>query len=323
MPAPGTVWGSGVWANPVWRAGVWADIPIINTTPNARFTVSGTGLARTFDSSLSSDDVGIASRAWLFGDGTSAGDLVAPTHAYAVSGTYVVVLVITNLGGWTDTFATDVTVYVPTSSTSDAAREASEVGICNMALAHLGISTTIAALTDPTQSARACARFYAQCRDAVLRDFPWPFATSIQLLGLVQNNPNTEWLYSYRYPADCLMARRIPDGVSRIATPASLVVFREGADANGKLIFTDQADAELEYTVRLADPTLFPPDFVEALAYRIAASIAPQVTGGDPFKLGARAMQLYTYTLEVASLNAANESQPDQPPDSPSIMARN
>lgn len=323
MPAPGTVWGSGVWANPVWRAGVWASIPIVNTTPNARFTVAGTGLSRTFDSSLSHDDVGIASRAWTFGDGASAGDLLAPTHTYVRNGTYLVTLTITNLGGWTDAFSTEVTAFVPDDATSDAAREASETGICNLALAHLGITQTITSLADPTTAARSCARFYALCRDDVLRGFPWPFATTIALLGLVQVQPNSEWLYSYRYPSDCLNARRVLNGISRIETPGTRVPYREGVDASGQLIFTDQPSAELEYTVRLTDPTLFPTDFVTALSYRIAAAIASQVTGGDPAKLGARAMQLYTYTLELAALNAANESQPDTQPDSDSILARN
>lgn len=324
MPAPGTVWGSGVWANPVWGAGVWANIPIVNTTPFARFTVAGTGLARTFDASGSHDDVGIVNYQWSYGDGTSeAGPgLVAPTHTYAQNGSYLVVLTVTNLGGWTDAFSTEVSPFVDADATSDAAREASEAGICNMALAHLGQSASITSLDDATPDAQACARFYALCRDAVLRDFPWPFATTTALLGLVAVQPSPVWLYSYRYPADCLRALQIPNGISRVLTPTTQVPWKEGIDATGKLLYTDQPNALLEYVVRVADPTLFPPDFVEALSYRLAAAIAPQVTGGDPFKLGAQAMQLYTFTLERAALNAANESQPDQPADSPSILAR-
>ncbi len=42
------------------------------------FTSSCTNLACTFNSTGSTDDVGIVSRAWTFGDGTSAGNVVSP-----------------------------------------------------------------------------------------------------------------------------------------------------------------------------------------------------------------------------------------------------
>ena len=53
---------------------------------------------------------------------------------------------------------------------------ASQVGICNMALSHLGQSKPISSITERSAAARACNRFYDTALEEVLRDFAWPFA---------------------------------------------------------------------------------------------------------------------------------------------------
>lgn len=67
--------------------GVAAPTPPPDQPPVAQFTSSCSGLVCTFDSSGSTDDHGIAARAWDFGDGATAGDVVAPAHQYAAAGT--------------------------------------------------------------------------------------------------------------------------------------------------------------------------------------------------------------------------------------------
>jgi hypothetical protein len=94
---------------------------------------------------------------------------------------------------------------------------ASEVEICNMALAQLGVSATIGALTERSKEAKACNLFYVTARDKTLRDFPWPFARRVEDLALVSDDLD-EWSYAYRYPADAVFARRILNGVSRVRT---------------------------------------------------------------------------------------------------------
>ena len=81
-----------------------------NQAPVAAFTASCTNLACTFDSSGSTDDVGIVSRSWTFGDGTTAGNVVAPPHTYGAGGTYTVSLTVTDGGGLTNSKTTTVTV---------------------------------------------------------------------------------------------------------------------------------------------------------------------------------------------------------------------
>ena len=194
--------------------------------------------------------------------------------------------------------------------------------ICNLALTHLGSTVEIEDLDDEgSDEAIICRRVFANTRDAVLRDFHWPFATKIQALGLVEEDPNSEWAYSYRTPSDCLNVRRILSGI-RNDSRQSRVPYRIGQDVQGELIFTDKEDAELEYTTRITDVVRFPADFVNALALRVAAYIAPKLTAGDPFKLGERALQLYLREISNAQANAANEEQAEEPVESEFIRGR-
>lgn len=199
---------------------------------------------------------------------------------------------------------------------------ASEVQICNLALGHCGVSTPIASLDEASKEAQACKLFFEQERDTVLRDFPWPFATRIAALALVEEAPNSEWAFSYRYPTDCLRLRRVLNPAGRNDSRQSRLSYRLANDTQGTLILTDEAEASIEYTVRISNAGLFSPDFVSALALRLAAMIAPQLTGGDPFKLGERALRLYILAMGTAQASALNEEQADDAPDAEYIRAR-
>lgn len=191
--------------------------------------------------------------------------------------------------------------------------------IANLALSHVGSSSDIADLdTEASAEATACRRFYATCLRQTLRDFHWPFATKYAALGLVEETPaaiDGEWAYSYRYPSDCVKFRRIVSNV-RPGTRQALVPFQIARDATGLLIYCNLADAEAEYTYAETEVIRFPDDLVMAISLRLAAYIAPRVTGGDQFKLGPRAMQLYAWEIDRAKASAGNEEQAHEEPAS-------
>jgi hypothetical protein len=204
--------------------------------------------------------------------------------------------------------------------------------ICNMALSHLNVAKEIKNFTtDATMEAQAVRRMYLLGLRRSLRDFPWPWATKLAQLALVTdftatqvpaNANQPEYSYAYRYPQDCEKARRIPSGV-RNDDQNSRVPFKIYADAQGGLIFTDMQNAQLEYTALLQNPEQYmPSDFVEAFSYLLAALIAPRLTGGDPFKVGAAARQNYMVTVMAAKANAVNEQVYDPMPDSEMIRVR-
>lgn len=199
---------------------------------------------------------------------------------------------------------------------------ASKTDICNLSISHLGISKEIGNVTtEQSAEAKACRRFYDECREAVLTDYSWPFATKFATLGLVAENPNSEWGYSYRYPTDCLFLRRILSG-AREDTELTRIAYKIGKDAQGLLIFTDQPLAEVEYTENIADEDLFTANFRLALSYRLASYIAPRITAGDPFRLAEKVMQLYMVEISKSAANAFNENKMNEPRDSPSIQSR-
>ncbi len=75
-----------------------------NAPPIASFTYSCTARDCSFDGTGSSDDVGIVSYAWDFGDG-SGSTLTTPTamHTYASSGNYTVTLIVSDIETASDT----------------------------------------------------------------------------------------------------------------------------------------------------------------------------------------------------------------------------
>lgn len=183
--------------------------------------------------------------------------------------------------------------------------------ICNLALSHLGVGNEILQFdTELSEEARACRRFFDLCRDTVLKDFAWPFATMNYTLVELEEDPTTEWDYSYRYPTDCLVLRKILSAI-RTDYRESRVPYRIAQDAQGRVIYTDCEDAVCEYTSEMTDSTKFPPDFVMALSYKLAGYIAPRLTGGDPYELQQRMLSLYTLELTQAKRMAFNEEQPD------------
>lgn len=237
----------------------------------------------------------------------------------------------------------------------------SKVQISNLALRHLATAKSIASMDEKSTEAIAMAQVYDQAKDEVLRDFPWPFAGRVVSLALVQNQPTPEWGFSYRYPADCIAIRRFlspgqiagPDPSAwgyvqpmsayqsgRIATPQSRVKYRIMSDDDGLLIFTDFAPVpatydtatppnlvtptlpQIEYTVEQDDANFYPPDFCQALSLLMASYAAPSLTGGDPNKLGKRALDLYEWAIVRAQANAANEEQPDLLPESEMMRER-
>ena len=194
--------------------------------------------------------------------------------------------------------------------------------ICNMALSHLGAGLELSNVdSERSNEAAACRMFYESARRLTLKAFPWPFATKIAALALITEQPNTEWAYSYRYPADCLEHRRILSGI-RNDTRSTRVPSKLANDETGLVIFTDQENAFSEYTIDEQNNNLFPEDFMMALSYRLATMIAARVTGGDPFKMGDRAMQNFVLQMSQAEATNANEEQPDVEPDSELILSR-
>jgi hypothetical protein len=199
---------------------------------------------------------------------------------------------------------------------------ASSTVICNLALVHLGQTKGIANLsTEQSKEAALFRTLYETVRNLVLRDHAWPFAKKTAELNLVEEEPNDEWAYSYRYPTDCLNILRIQSS-NRNDTRASRVPYQVGKDSTGLLVYCDREEAVVEYIEQVTDTTLYPNDFTMALSYRLASYAAPAMTSGDPFNLQEKCMNMYRLELSKATSNAFNEQQDDELPEAELIRFR-
>ncbi|MBK8005776.1 MAG: PKD domain-containing protein [Gemmatimonadetes bacterium] len=106
-----TVTDGGGLSNSVTQS-VTVTVPTGNQPPVANFTVNcNTGKARqcAFDGTSSSDDVGVVSYSWNFGDGT-IGSVNPTKHTYPTSGSKTVTLTVTDGGGLTNSKTVVITV---------------------------------------------------------------------------------------------------------------------------------------------------------------------------------------------------------------------
>ncbi len=153
---------------------------------------------------------------------------------------------------------------------------ASETQIAKLALQHIGDRYDISDLTEESVEAEQVNLIFDDTRDAMLRAHPWgfakKFATPTALTGTVPNNFD----YMYTYIPDCVLVRRVVDPLDA-DTKIKFEVARNSSDV--KVILTDQADAEFEYTMRVTNPADFDPNFVMALSYALAAKLAMPLTG--------------------------------------------
>ena len=179
---------------------------------------------------------------------------------------------------------------------------ATEVDICNLALAHLGDDATIASLNPPEGSAQAekAARFYPIARNTLLEMHTWNFAAKRGNLALTTNTIE-QWDYAYVAPADMMNPVAVisptaqNDYATRMAagdTPGNLTAnFAPTIVAGqytpqqfaieGNLIYTNQENAMLRYQAFVTDPSLFSPLFVITLSWHLASMLAGPVIKGD------------------------------------------
>lgn len=190
------------------------------------------------------------------------------------------------------------------------------VTVCNMALMRIGHSDTISDITEASNEARICNVFYEFTRDQVLRDFSWPFATKRSTLALLAEDAPTSWAYAYTVPSDCIFVRGIVMEGQRTQRPDDVTPF----EVNGRKLYTDQELAELIYTYRVEDLSLWDSQAISALAWLLASELATALKVKPD--LAAYARQMYQKAQGEAVASALSEGS-DRLPNSEFMDARN
>jgi hypothetical protein len=132
---------------------------------------------------------------------------------------------------------------------------------------------------------------------------------------------NGDWAYAYRWPSDCLFARRIvPVGGMGRQYSTAPIPFRVGRDRNGLLIYSNQADANLEYTV-IDCGYLYADDlFIDWFTWELACAMAPSLAKNE--KTFERCMRMSELAFNTAAAVALREHEPERPGDAEWVAER-
>lgn len=186
---------------------------------------------------------------------------------------------------------------------------ASQLQIWNIALSRTGQSARIENINERSVAAELCDLHYQACLEAVLADGDWPFAEARVYLADI-GSPPTNWAYRYRYPVDCLKAKRLAVPGMEVVPADQRIPFKVINAEGGRAIITNQQTAELIYTVRIEDTTYFPPRFVSALAWRLCAELAL----GLQARPEAYRAALNNYELEISQAQATAYEESEEGP---------
>lgn len=180
---------------------------------------------------------------------------------------------------------------------------ASEVDICNAALARIGDSATVTSITSPDGSVQAehCARFYPVARNTLLEMHPWGFATARADLAVLDTDTQG-WAFAYAIPSDCLvtLAVLLPDsGEDEESEPY---------EVEGDIIYSHAEEAVLRYTKVFTDTLRFSPLFIDALSWLLASYLAGAILKGDTgMKVAEACYKRFAVALSLARASDSNQ----------------
>lgn len=221
----------------------------------------------------------------------------------------------------------------------------SSIDTYNRALSRIGIDQFIADPNESSKSGDLYRIWFDACRDRMLTDFPWNFATRVVSLAELSSATVPGWQSKYAYPVDCLMVRKITDASgARTSYGAYIRSWSHGwedtcagwqrdvpfevmndriGDAISKVIVTDMPEAYALHVVRVTDLNLFDSLAQSALEWLIASEIAATFHGMPTgINTAQAAGQQYRAALNAAHVRSANEAGADIRPESPAISCR-
>lgn len=193
---------------------------------------------------------------------------------------------------------------------------ATQTGICNEALSEIA-ADPINSIDEASSSAFYCKMHYASVLEELLGWTDWDWAIRRVTLAAQVNNRPGEWLYRYAKPVGMADALRVlPTVTDQVASLPVVGPYPFPAwDALGRLpfvmadgsIYTNVADAILEYQVNAVDPAVIDRFAARAAALELASRLAMPIKKSRELK-GDLIKQ-----AELAKQRAIAESENRQP----------
>lgn len=226
-----------------------------------------------------------------------------------------------------------------------------DIGICNLALSHIGEKTitSLDTAVDTSQQARLCSIFYPRARDAMLQSRQWSF--TLRRVSMVKNTLITvpsSWLFAYYVPPEAqnpftvlpegaigdfstrFAGRGTATGVAGFTTFPGVPFFDnqfqgpptgtylvseysiESDEAGNRVLYTNEDNAQLRYVNKLVDANRYSDLFIMALSYSLASMLAgPVIKGRQGLAISREQLQLANVFMGQAASNDAEHRKAD------------
>lgn len=177
----------------------------------------------------------------------------------------------------------------------------SRTDVANLALSEIGARRITNIETDESVEAKSCRLHLGLIVDGLLRRHQWSFAEVRAALSRIDDTPATEWKQTWALPADCIRLIRI----TNTNDPHNPV--REFALEGRRLLTRDLFACSILYVSNAIPVPHWDPLFTQAVAFRLAAAIAGDVTQNPAAALGAM-QKVETLAMPAAVTADARES---------------
>lgn len=190
-----------------------------------------------------------------------------------------------------------------------------QLQIVNLALGNLGMpAITQAQLTASVHPSAVAANLYWEpCRDEVLGEHNWSFATSTLGLSAISTTDSV-WEYVYSYPTLAVGSvwAVYNDGTTEDRDEQEFEV-KYYATTGVRAIYSNLDSAYAEFTYKVTDPEIWSTNFSLAFSYRLASSMALPLMGDA--SIGLKMMDIYNGMIQEAKRIGGREKvkKPNQP----------
>ena len=165
---------------------------------------------------------------------------------------------------------------------------ATKLQIYNMALSAARGQGSLKSLTQATRGREECDKWFDLVLDVTQEAAYWPCCKRVTALaGQTEEDPASEWLYSYTLPVDFLRPWYL-DGFERFSLesketdPGDPAAEPPIPPTYSTRLFANTREPRLYYAQRVVDTTRWPANMVQAFVYGLAYKVSEGLTGkGD------------------------------------------
>ena len=149
-----------------------------------------------------------------------------------------------------------------------------EEDVVNLALSRIGAKSISDLDNDTTVEAVEARRVYYNDRDTILRGGAWSFCTKRAQLTDSGQDPGFGWDNAFLLPSDFWRVISVHATSAEKDQPEYKMEVQEISSVNTKVILINSTTCYLRYIFKETDPSKWDALFQDALAWRVAASLA-------------------------------------------------